>query len=112
MGTQEETAKAMSDQPPKSAYEIAMERLRQKDVEDGIERRPPTEQQKAAMTEVRSVYEAKLAQEDVMYRSELLRTVDPEARATLQEEYQRARARLVSERDAKIARIRTGEPNA
>ena len=112
MGTREETTKTMSDQPPKSAYEIAMERLRQKDVEDGIERRPPTEQQKAAMTEVRSVYEAKLAQEEVMYRSALLRTVDPEARATLQEEYQRARARLVSERDAKIARIRSGEPNA
>ena len=102
----------MSDQPPKSAYEIAIERLRQKDVEDGIERRPPTEQQKTAMTEVRSFYEARLAQEDVMYRSAPLRTVDPEARAALQEEYQRARTRLVSERDAKIARIRTGEPNA
>lgn len=99
----------MSDQPPKSAYEIAMERLRQKDVEDGIEHRLPTEQQKTAITEVRSVYEAKLAQEDVMYRSALLRTIDPEPRAALQEEYQRSRARLVSERDAKVARIRSGE---
>ena len=102
----------MSDQPPKSAYEIAMERLRQKDVEDGIERRPPTEQQKTAMTEVRSFYEAKLAQEDVMHKSALLRTVDPEARASLQEEYQRSRARLLSERDTKIARIRSGQTDA
>jgi hypothetical protein len=102
----------MSDQPPKSAYEIAMERLRQKDVDDGIERRPPTEQQKAAMTEVRSVYEARLAQEDVMHKSALLRTVDPEARTALQEEYQRSRARLVSERDGKIARIRSGDADA
>jgi hypothetical protein len=102
----------MSDQPPKSAYEIAMERLRQKDVDEGVERRPPTEEQKAAMTEVRSVYEAKLAQEDVMHKSALLRTVDPEARASLQEEYQRSRARLLSERDAKIAHIRSGESEA
>jgi hypothetical protein len=102
----------MSDQPPKSAYEIAMERLRQKDVDEGVQRRPPTEQQKAAMSEVRSVYEAKLAQEDVMHKSALLRTVDPEARARLQEEYQRSRAHLLSERDAKIARIRSGEPDA
>jgi hypothetical protein len=102
----------MSDQPPKSAYEIAMERLRQKDVDEGVERRPPTEQQKAAMTEIRSVYEAKLAQEDVMHKSTLLRTVDPEARAAIEQEYQRTRARLLSERDAKIARIRSGEPDA
>jgi hypothetical protein len=101
----------MSDQPPKSAYEIAMERLRQKDVAEGVERRPPTEEQKATMTEVRNVYEAKLAQEDVMHKSALLRTVDPEERATIDTEYQRTRARLVSERDAKIARIRSGEPD-
>ena len=102
----------MSDQPPKSAYEIAMERLRQKDVDEGVERRPPTEQQKAAMTEVRSVYEAKLAQEDVMHKSALLRTVDPEMRAAIEEEYKRTRARLLTERDAKIARIRSGAPDA
>ncbi len=99
----------MSDQTPKSAFEIAMERLRQKDVQDGVERRPPTDQQKAAIAEVRSVYNAKLAQEDVMHRSALSRTFDPEARAALQEEYRRSRERLISERDAKIDRIRSGE---
>jgi len=102
----------VSDQPPKSAYEIAMERLRQKDVDEGVERRPPTDQQKAAMTEVRNVYEAKLAQEDVMHKSTLLRTVDPEMRAAIEEEYQRTRARLLTERDAKIAHIRSGAPDA
>ncbi len=99
----------MSDQPPRSAFEIAMERLRQKDVEDGIERRPVTDRQKAAIAEVRSICEAKLAQEEVMHRSEVSRTVDPEARAALQKEYQYSRERLVSERDAKIDRIRSGE---
>jgi hypothetical protein len=76
----------MSDQPPRSAFEIAMERLRQQDVD-----------------------EAKLAQAEVMHGSELARTADSEGRAALQKTYQYSRERLVSERDAKIDRIRSGE---
>ena len=102
----------MSDESPKSAVEIAMERLRQKDVQNGVERRPLTDQQKAAIAEVRNLYEAKLAQEEVMHQSALARTFDPDARTTLQDEYRRSRERLVSERDAKVERIRRGAPDA
>ena len=98
----------MSDQGPRSAFEIAMERLRQKDVQDGVEAPSRTNEQKAAITEVRSVYEAKLAQAEVMHRSAVAGVFDPEIRAKLEEEYQRERARFVSERDAKIDRIRSG----
>ena len=73
----------MTDRAPKSAYEIAMERLRQKDAEQGIERKPVTEEQKAAIAEIRSTYEAKLAQEEVMHQSALARTFDPAARETM-----------------------------
>ena len=97
----------MSDQGPKTAYEIAMERLRQKDAEDGVEQRPRTDEQKTAIAEVRSLYEAKLAQAEVMHKSALPGIADPAARATLEEHYQRDRARLISERDAKIENIRT-----
>ena len=41
---------------PKSAYELAMERLRQKDREAGVEERPLTDQQKAAIAQARRVY--------------------------------------------------------
>jgi hypothetical protein len=99
----------MSDQGPKSALEIAMERLREKDAAEGVERRPPTDEQKAAIREVRSVYEAKLAQEDVMHASALARAADPEARAALDQEYRRSRERLTAERDRKVERIRSGE---
>src|SRR5437870_949296 len=102
----------MSDQSPRTAFDIAMERLRRKDAEDGVEQRPRTEEQKAAIAEVRSVYDAKLAQEEVMHKSTLARTFDAEARTALEAGYQRERARLVSERDAKIERIRTGERKA
>jgi hypothetical protein len=100
----------MSDQAPKSAYEIAMERLRQKDAEQGIERKPVTEEQKAAIAEIRSTYEAKLAQEEVMHQSALARSVDPAARETMADEYRRTCERLKSERDSKIERIRATAP--
>jgi len=100
----------MSDQSPRSAFEIAMDRLREKDAQDGVEYQPRTEEQKVAITEVRSVYDAKLAQADVMHKSAVAGIFDPAARGALDEEYQRDRERLVSERDTKIDRIRNGEP--
>ena len=102
----------MPDQGPRSAFEIAMDRLRQKDAEAGVEQRPRTDEQKAAIAEVRSVYDAKLAQAEVMHRSAIAGMMDPAIRATADEEYQRDRQRLQAERDAKIDRIRSSEPNA
>ncbi len=96
----------MSSNGPKSAYEIAMERLRQKDAAEGVEHRPLTDRQKAEIAEVRSFYGAKLAQEEVMYKSALAATADPVARAEREVQYQREREHLTSERDAKIERIR------
>ena len=43
----------MSDDGPKSAFELAMERLRQKDTEARIDDRPLTDEQKAAIAEGR-----------------------------------------------------------
>jgi hypothetical protein len=97
----------MTDQAPKSAYEIAMERLRQKDAELGIERKPVTDEQKAAIAEIRNTYEARLAQEEVMHQSALARTFDPAQRETMADEYRRTCERLKSERDSKIERVRT-----
>ena len=43
------------DDEPKSAYELAMERLRKKDAESGAESRPLTDEQRAAIAEVRDL---------------------------------------------------------
>lgn len=96
------------DKPVKSAYELAMERLRKKDADAGIESRPVTDAQKTAIAEVRNFYEAKLAEQDVLHHSSLRNTVDPEARAVLEAQYRRDRERLSSERDSKIEKIRRG----
>jgi hypothetical protein len=100
----------MTDERPlKSALDLAMERLRKKDADAGIELRPLTDAQKAAIADVRNFYDAKIAEQEVLHHSALRRTFDPAERDTLDEQYRRDRERLTSERDGKIDRIRRGE---
>jgi hypothetical protein len=99
----------MSDEDaPKSAYDVAMERLRQKDAESGTGTTPLTDKQRADIAEARNFYEAKAAEREVLHESTLRRTTDPEARAGFEAQYRRDRERLASERDSKIAKIRQG----
>ena len=97
----------MEDEAPKSAYELAMERLRKKDAEAGIEQKPLTDEQRAAIAEARNFCEAKLAEREVLHQSSIARMADPEARAALEQDYRRDRERFNSERDAKIQKIRS-----
>jgi len=97
------------DDEPKSAVELAMERLRKKDAESGAESRPLTDAQRAAIAEVRNFYEAKAAEVEVLHQSALRGAVEPDARALFEEQYRRDRERLNSERDSKIERIRREE---
>jgi hypothetical protein len=96
----------MADEAPKSAYELAMERLRKKDAEAGIEHRALTDEQKAAIAEIRNFYEAKLAEIDVLHQGRMRGLFEPEARAIREQEYRRDRERLTTERDAKIEKAR------
>lgn len=103
----------MADEKPlKSAYELAIDRLRKSDEAAGVESRPLTDAQKAAIAEVRNFYEAKLAEQEVLIQSTLRRTFEPAERETLEREYRRERARLASERDSKIEKLRRGEREA
>lgn len=97
------------DKPLKSALELAMERLRRKDADAGVETRPLTDAQKAAIAEIRSFYQAKIAQEEVLQQSKLRSTFDPAERETIESNLRRERERLTSERDAKIEKVRRGE---
>jgi hypothetical protein len=94
------------DKTLKSSYELAMERLRRKDAEAGVDERPLTDKQRADIGEVRNFYEAKLAEVDVLHQSKMRSTFDPAERETLAQEYRRERERLASERDARIEKIR------
>jgi len=96
------------DKPLKSALELAMERLAKKDADSGVEARPLSDAQKAAIAEARNFYESKIAEQEVLHQSKMRATPDPTARETLAAEYRRDRERLVSERDNKIEKIRRG----
>lgn len=96
----------MSNGAPKSALELVMERLRRKDAESGIEEQKLTDAQKEAIAEARSVYEARVAERQILHRGSVLKTFDPQEREKLDEEYRRDLDRFASDRDAKIRRIR------
>ena len=57
------------DEAPKTAYEMILERLKKKDREDGVEERALTDEQKQQIAEVRRVYEAKLAEREILHQS-------------------------------------------
>jgi hypothetical protein len=94
------------DTAPKSAYDLAMERLRKKDADAGIEQTPLTDAQRAAIAEIRNFYEAKLAEIEVLHQGRMRASVDPQERETAEQEYRRERERLGSERDSKIEKAR------
>ena len=96
------------DKPLKSSLELAMERLRKRDADAGVEQRPLTDAQKAAIAEIRNFYEAKLAEQEVLHQSTLRKTLDLAEREALVAEFRRDRERLASERDAKIEKARRG----
>jgi hypothetical protein len=98
----------VTDEAPKSAYELAMERLRKKDREEGVSERPLTDEQREAIAEARRVAEARLAEREILYQSNLRKQGDPEAAAALEEEYRRDRERISSDRESRIEQIRRG----
>ena len=96
----------MSDEAPKSALELAMERLKKKDAEAGVVEHKLTEAQKAAIAEARSVHEARVAELQILHRGKQLTAVDPQEIEKIEQEYRRDLERLASDRDSKIKKIR------
>ena len=92
----------------KSSFELAMERLRKKDADEGVTTQPLTDQQKAAIAEVRSLYDAKIAEQDILQQSAMknLMGADPAEVEEVGRRFRRERERLASDRDSKVEAIR------
>ena len=99
----------MPTDAPKSAVELVMERLQKQDATDSSESTPLTEDQKLAIAAARRSYEANVAEADILHRSSLAATMDPEARQQLDANYRRDLARFASTRDRKIGLVRKGD---
>jgi leucyl aminopeptidase (aminopeptidase T) len=99
----------MGDDAPKSAYELAMERLRKKDQDEGVTVVPLTDEQRAQIAEIRNFYEAKIAEQKVLHQSALRKTLDPAERDALDQQHRREIEHLNTARDSKIDKVRRGE---
>lgn len=96
---------------PKTSVELAMERLRKKDADAGVAARPMTDEQKRAIAEVKSLYDSKIAEQDILQQSAMNHRLaaDPAELEDVGRQFRRERERLASERDAKIEKIRQGD---
>src|SRR5512147_2149071 len=63
--------RAMSDERPKTAYELAMERLARKDQDAGGASRPLTDAQKAAIAEARQLHQSRVAEREILHQAAL-----------------------------------------
>jgi hypothetical protein len=97
------------DDAPKTAYELAMARLRLKDKEAGVDDRPLSDAQKATIAEAREVHRAKIAEREILHQAALRQAKTHEEVEQLNEHLRRDTERLASDRDRKIAEIRKGE---
>ena len=93
---------------PKSALDIVLERLRQKDAAAGTEQKALTDAQRSAIAEVRSIYDAQVAERKIMHRSSVDSVFDPAVIEERELELRRDLERFERERDEKITRIREG----
>jgi hypothetical protein len=94
------------NEEPRSALEIAMERLKKRDAESGVVDTPPTDAQKAALAEARSLHAARLAELEILQKSKLAGVHDPADRARLDDEYRAEVRRLNEGLDRKVGNIR------
>jgi hypothetical protein len=94
----------------KSSFELAMERLKKKDADEGVTARPLTDQQKAAIADVRSLYDSKIAEQDILQQSATknMAAADPAELEEIARRFRRERERLSGERDTKIEALRKG----
>jgi hypothetical protein len=100
----------MSD-APKSAWEIALEKLEKQDRERGTASPGPlSETQKKEIAAVRQRGKAKLAEAEILHNDHRRKALeDPEALAKVEEEYRIERRRIEEASDRDIERIKSGK---
>jgi hypothetical protein len=96
------------DEAPRSAYEVAMARLKKQDADAGTADVPLTNAQRAEIAEVRQVYAARRAQAEIMLTASRAAAQDVETLTRLNDEFRRDTDRMARELEEKIAAIRRG----
>ena len=93
------------DDAPKSAVEIAMEKLRAR---EGFEEKKLSDDQKAEIAEIRSRYRARIAETEIHHQSKLAAVTSRDELESLEGELAREKERLTREMEKKVAEVRSG----
>jgi hypothetical protein len=98
----------------KSAYELAMEKLKRKDKESPPDSTAPkklTARQKEKIAEIRREVEAKLAEREILFKSERRAARgDLDQIAKIEESYRRDREHLLSRQEERVGEVKSTKP--
>jgi hypothetical protein len=97
-----------ADQEPKSAYEIAMERLRARDRAAGVdEPKKLTPEQKDRIAELRREAKARIAELEIFRSGKIAEAAgDPEKLAQVEEHFRIDQERVQSRMEAEIRKVK------
>jgi hypothetical protein len=93
--------------PPKTSFELAMERLRAADPA-GTKKSSLSAKQKEEIAEARRVAAARLAEREILFQDALKRMHDPAEREKAEAEYRIDRKRIDDDLERKVEAIRRG----
>jgi len=93
---------------PKSAYDLAMEKLATGDRESGVKKTLLSDEQKEAIAEARRVAASRLAEQEILFRDAMRKIADPAERDKAEDEYRINRKRIEDDRDRAIESIHGG----
>ena len=91
--------------PPKSSYELVMEKLRAADPKEA-KTEPLNAKQKEAIAEARRVAAAKLAEREILFQDALKKIHDPAEREKAESEYRTDRRRIDEDCQREVEKIR------
>jgi hypothetical protein len=94
---------------PRSAFELAMERLKAEDRKAGTVETPLSPKQKKAIAEARRIASSRLAECEILFKDAMKKTAEPDARAAAEREYQIDRQRINDDCEKAIEGIRRGK---
>ena len=92
------------EEAPKSAFELAMEKLKAR---GGYEERKLTNEQKAAIADIRSRYRARIAEVEIQHQSKLSSVTSYEELDKVKTELARDKERLGAEMEEKVEEVRS-----
>jgi hypothetical protein len=103
-----------TEKPLKSAVELAMDKLRERDRDSGdAEHKPLTPAQKKRIAQLRQNAKAKLAEIEILHRGKLAGAAgDPAELEKIEERYGIDRRRVESRLESDLGRARRGEDPA